>query len=373
MRTTSKTGLVLTGGGARGAYQAGALRAATEIAAKIGIPQPFPIITGNSAGAINGAYLASYAKNMPAAAKRLELMWANLTCDYIFRADLFSLLKIGLLWAYELTTGSLSGRKKSRAFLNTEPLYELITRGISFSKIQRYIDDKLIHAFAITAVNYGSGASRTFFDGHTEVQEWVRTRRKGVRTRLTVDHIMASTAIPLLFPPVKVEENFYGDGSLRNYRPLSPAIHLGADKLFVVAVRRKERDPIETHMSPTAGRILGVIFNAILLDAIDLDYETLSRVNQSLEHSSPNDKQELRQLPICLIRPSQDLGYMAAEEAHHLPANIRYLLRGLGNIEEDADLVSYLLFEGPYTKRLIQLGYQDAWSQEDEIVEFFRK
>ena len=368
----SKIGLVLTGGGARGAYQAGVMQGIAQIADDMGIASPFSIITGNSAGALNAAYMAAYSDRLRRASTRLRRMWDTLSTEQIFHVDAFSMTKLGLRWIWELTTGGLDQEKKVRALLDTSPLRHLIKERLPIDRIWQNMCNHSLDALAITAVNYSTGGSRTFFQSIDMQDEWHRSRRDSERTQLTADHIMASTAIPLLFPPVKIGDHYYGDGSLRNYTPMSPAIKLGADKLLVIGVRRKDHDLKNTPMkAPSLARILSVILNFVLLDAIDLDHESLTKLNNTLM-AIPNPIQsDVKPIGVCMIRPTQDIGNIAAEEAHHMPKVLRHLVRGLGSNEEASDLISYLLFEPPFTKRLTQLGYDDAINHYQQDIRAF--
>ena len=368
----SKIGLVLTGGGARGAYQAGVLQGISQIADDMGIARPFSVITGNSSGALNAAYMAAYSDRLRRASNRLRRMWDNLSTDQIFHVDAFSMTKMGFRWIWELTTGGLDQEKRVRALFDTSPLRHLIAEHLPVERIWQNIFDHSLDALAITAVNYSTGGSRTFFQSSDVHEEWHRSRRDSERTQLTADHIMASTAIPLLFPPIKIGGHYYGDGSLRNYTPMSPAIKLGADKLLVIGVRCKDNDLKSTPMkSPSLARILSVILNFVLLDAIDLDYESLTKLNNTLMAIPDPFQTDVKPIGVCMIRPTQDIGDIAAEEAHHMPKLLRHLVRGLGSNEEASDLISYLLFEAAFTQRLTQLGYDDAINQYQQDIRAF--
>lgn len=371
-----RTGLVLTGGGARGAYQAGVLSALGEIMRDNDIPNPFSIITGNSAGSINAAYMAANIDQFDMAANTIRSMWESIHTEQIFHVDSLSLFRIVSRWGFELISGKLSGKKKARGLLQTDPLYKLIQTHIPFEKIQKQIDAGNLHSLGITAVNYSTGTSKTFFQGHSEIQSWHRTRRRAESTQIQAEHVMASTALPILFPPVKIKDRYYGDGSLRNYTPLSPAIKLGASKLFVIAVRQPEKDPHDLDVikqaqtKPTLARVLGVVFNTVLLDAIDFDYERISRINHTLSGLSDQAHTQLKPIDVLMVRPSEDLGQIAAEEFRAMPATLSHLIQGLGTNTEAADLISYLLFERAYATRLIRLGYKDAYYRKAEILSF---
>lgn len=364
--TKVKRALVLTGGGAMGAYQAGALHAIGDIVARHGIDTPFHIVTGNSAGAINAAWLASNIDTFPDATQRLRAFWDGLHTHDIFKTDIKSLIGRGLKSLWEISTGGLHHRKSVRSLLDTSPLWRLIYQQIDCHPIRSHIQNGRLDAIAITSVNYSTGDSRVFYDAATPLDPYGLPRSDALQTAITPKHVLGSAAIPILFPPVKIGHDYYGDGSLRNYTPMSPAIHLGATHLMVVAVRHAESTPSMGPQFPSIARILGVILNFVLLDAIDYDYRMLERVN-SLQPQFP-----CRPIGVHLIRPQQDFGQMAMSHLHHSPRLLRYLIRGLGSDAEAADLFSYLLFESPYLTQLSQLGYDNTLSQEADILSFFR-
>ncbi len=365
-----KTGLVLTGGGARGAYQAGALRAISEIAEQLNMERPFPVLCGTSAGALNAVFLAAHAQSFQEAVMNLIDLWSHVQTQQVFKIDPASLLRIATRWMIELSTGSFLGPKKVRALLDTSPLWHLVEHGVHFPDIQANIDAGFFESLAITAVNYVQGTTQTFYQTNQTIEPWQRARRMALKTTISAPHVMASTAIPILFPPVKLGDNYFGDGSLRNYAPMSPAIKLGARKLLVIGVRRHEwSEAPHTFQTPSLARVVSVILNSVFLDAVDLDMERLQRVNRLLE-AVPNENQlGLQPIHVSLLRPSEDIGKIAEEEAKHMPFVIRHLIRGLGSPAEAADLVSYLLFEPSYTRRLMELGYQDGMGQAEAIRE----
>ncbi len=368
------TSLILTGGGARGAYQVGVIQALMEITHQEGIDNPFPILSGASAGAINAAYLAAHAGNMRSASKRLAQMWGNIHSDSVYDIGLGSILKIAVRMVLEVSTGGLLKTRQTRSLLDTTPLRELLTRVIPFKNIEWHVKRKNLHGLSIQAIDYSSGVNFTFFQGDAAIQPWIRSNRKGIRSDITVDHVLASTAIPILFPPIQVGHSYFGDGNLRNYTPLSPSIKMGADKILIIGVRKiKDMDELEINVKPTLGRMISVVLNAILLDNIDLDYERLSRVNHTIKKISDKESSQLKNVEAMIIQPSEDLAKIAAEEAHHLPKTIRYMIKGLGSRKEASDLISNILFEPSYTQRIMLLGYSDAMRIKDEIIEFLKK
>ena len=356
--------LVLTGGGARGAYQAGAIHAISTIVKRHHILHPFHIFTGNSAGAINATWLASNATDFESAANRLRVFWESLHTQDIFRTDIKSLLGRGIQSFWEISTAGLHHKKSVRSLLDTSPLWRLIYQNIDPSSIPVHIQNGHLDALAVTSVNYSTGDSCVFYDALEPIASYGLPRSDSLHTRITPKHVLGSSAIPILFPPVKIGQDYYGDGSLRNYTPLSPAIHLGATHLLVIAVRHAESTPVLGHQFPSIARILGVILNFVLLDAVDYDYRMLDRIN-SLHPKAP-----LKKIQVHLVRPQIDLGELAMANIQSAPRLLRYLIRGLGTDAEAADLFSYLLFEGEYLKPLTQLGYEDVMAQEDDVVSF---
>lgn len=370
-----KVGLVLSGGGARGAYQAGVMKAVTEIANQGEPSLPISIITGISAGAINAAFMAATWNDPVKSCRDLVDTWARLTTDQIFRTDIMSLSHIGARWLADTAFGNLRKRKKAHSLLDTQPLRELLNANIPTDRIQEQINKGHLEAAAITAMDYNNANSVTWVQGRDGIKLWDRNRRESRHEKISVEHVMASSAIPLFFPSVKVGETFYGDGCLRNTAPLSPAIHLGANKLIVVSVRRPDHlappTPLNT-TEPSIARVLGVMMNAVLLDAIEVDMERMSRVNNTLKSVPPHLLKEMSLRPVeyLWIRPSEDIGLLAAGKYEKLPNIMRYLIGGLGGSGESSELTSYLLFDPEYCGKLIELGYQDAMNSKDEIKRF---
>jgi NTE family protein len=371
-------GLVLTGGGARAAYQVGVLKALAEMLPEQ--PHPFQVIAGSSAGAINCARLAVGADDFPGAVRSLEETWQSLTLDTIYRTDAPSLLSIALRWLGALAGGGhTTDGTAITHLLDTEPLRRLLDRDLPFDGLANHFQSGVLRGLALSATNYLTGTAITFFDGAPDIAPWVRSTRLGRRVRLTVDHVMASAAIPLFFPPVPIDGVFHGDGSVRLAAPLSPAIHLGAERILAIGVRyfRSQEETAELNRQkpqepPTFAEISGVLLNAVFLDALEGDMERLQRINRTLAlipvehlHRVPH---ELRPIPALLLRPSQDLGLLASGQYDRFPAFLRYLLSGLGATDSrGADLLSYLAFERDYIQTLIELGERDTLARADEI------
>ena len=369
--------LVLSGGGARGAYQVGVLTAIADIATKLKIKIPFSIYTGVSAGAINAAFLASGADDFPSVVRRLATMWSELQPNQVFRTDAVSLGKIGLQWVGELSLGGLSGSTPGRALLDTAPLKDLVRHHLDLAKIQSNIDRNVIRALAITALDYKSSNTITFVQGKDSLEMWERSRRKSERAVIHVENITASSAIPLLFPPIKVEDRYFGDGCLRNQSPLSPALHLGAESLFIIGVRKQgttedEVRAIKSPEAPSVARVINVLLNTVMLDSIETDIERLVRINEFLKRVPENLHENLnfKKVNHLWIHPSEDIGQIASGMASKLPRIIRYLLKGLGPLEDASEIISYLLFDPSFCKTLINIGYEDGMRNEKGIEEF---
>ncbi len=373
-------GLVLTGGGARAAYQVGALNALAEIWRAA--PSPFRIFTGVSAGAINATSLATGADDFPTAASRLSETWRSLTPDRVYRTDTPKLLSIGTRWIKDLSSGGVLGPSRINYLLDTEPLCDLLRETIPFSRLGQHIRSGIVRGVAVSTTCYETGLAVTFFDGAREIQSWYRTTRVGIRHRLRLPHVMASAAIPIFFPPVRIHGVFYGDGCIRMHAPLSPAIHLGAERILAIGVHpaptvqlpvEKPRSPRREWMPPS--EIAGILLNAVFLDAIEADVERLERVNRTVAFIPPDQRgtpaQPLRGIAMLVLRPSQDLGSLAADQYGRFPRMLRYLLKGIGATgETGADLLSYLAFEPEYVGRLMDLGYSDTIRRRSEIETF---
>ncbi|NTV70973.1 MAG: patatin-like phospholipase family protein [Azonexaceae bacterium] len=373
--SAAKTALVLTGGGARAAYQVGVLLAVAKLSTNRR-RNPFPILCGTSAGAINAAGIACLADNFGKGVSVLASFWRNMHAGDIYRADPLGIGVSGAHWMTMLTLGWLI-RSRPRSLLDNSPLRELLTRHLDFSGIERSIANGALHALSISASGYESGDNINFFQGHTDAQPWHRVQRIGIRSTIGVDHLLASSAIPFIFPAAKIHREFFGDGSMRQLAPISPAIHLGAERVLIVGAGRKnehqERRRVDSH--PSLAQIAGHALSSIFLDSLAVDIERMQRINRTLAAIPPNvrDNNEipLRPIKALIISPSERLERIAAEHAGALPWAMRMMLGGIGGMNRrNGTLTSYLLFEKPYTRALIDLGYADTMARSDEVGEF---
>lgn len=375
MANNRKTALILSGGGARAAYQVGVLRAILELLPD-GTTNPFPILCGTSAGAINTATLACYAENFRSAVDSLDSVWHNMRASHIYRADPVGIGFSGLRWLGALALGWLT-KRSPRSLLDNEPLRHLLQRHLDFSAIDRAIASGALRAVSITASGYTSGHSVSFFQAAAEIPTWRRTHRFGARARLSVDHLLASSAIPFVFPAVHLHREFFGDGSMRQLAPISPAIHLGAQKVLIIGAGRisEQAERQRTSRYPTLAQIAGHALASIFLDGLAVDIERMQRINQTLsaipEETKASAGITLRPIESLVIAPSERLDDIAARHAKALPWSVRLLLRGIGAMNRQGGaLTSYLLFEQPFTRALIDLGYKDTMSRRDEVKAF---
>lgn len=387
------TGLLLTGGGARAAYQVGVLEAIADIrkaAGAQGQPNPFPIITGTSAGAINAAALACGADDFDATVRLIAGVWRGFHADQIYRADSLSMLRSGATWMTLLSLGWVVAkwrRIKPRSLLNNSPLSELLRQLVPLERLPYLIRRGHMQALAVTASSYSSGQHVTFFEGDKRLLPWVRSQRLAVRDKITHAHLLASSAIPFVFPatelPISGHLEYFGDGSMRQSAPVAPVIHLGAERILVVGAGRMHEPKNEAHLHtsssyPSLAQIAGHALSNIFLDALAVDVERVRRINHTLTlvPLEARSASALRPLKLLLISPSQRLDAIAARHVDSLPAAVRTMLAAIGVSSRAADakgaaLASYLLFESGYTQELMALGYADAMQQRAEVCEFF--
>ena len=376
-------GLVMTGGGARGAYQAGVLQRIGEIKRTRVRGNPFPIIGGSSAGAINGCALAAGSDDFSAYTKTLAGLWSNLKPSNVFRCDVMTQAHNSLTWILDLSFGGFLGGGNAHSLLDATPLRGFLAAHLDCSRIEANIKRGNIYALAISATNYNSGKSYLFIQGKKGHPMWNRRRRVTLATRISIEHICASAAIPLVFQPVKLETAqgtaFFGDGCVRLQQPLSPVVRLGAERIVAIGVRCEKLEHQEEatdHRDPSLAQIMGVLFNVMFLDHLATDIEHLERLNQLLSsgriaESGIEECERMRPLKTLLITPSVDLSHLAEQHQKDMPYLIQYFVNSLGrDAASCADLMSYLLFTSRYTRDLIEIGYTDAANRIDEIESF---
>jgi len=364
--------LVMSGGGARAAYQVGMLRWLARRHPNLHVP----ILTGVSAGAINAAFLAAHSDEFSARVERLSALWSNLTAEEVFRVDTISLARNVLRLGLKLVSGGLITTPRPRSAVDTKPLRSLLEVALAASNgsipgIEENLKRGSLRAVAITTSSYTTGQSITWVQG-SGIPQWDRAQRKSINATLKVRHVMASAALPIFFPAIQIDGRWYGDGGMRLTAPLSPAVHLGADRILAISTRcqrslsEAEQPAVTTY--PPPAQIIGSLFNAVFLDLFDADALQMERVNGVLDSLPPERREALRNIQLVVVRPSRDLGKLANEYEARLPGAFRFMTRGLGTRETRSnDLLSLLMFQPDYLTRLIELGEADAEARSKEI------
>ena len=362
MKIDALSGLILPGGGARGAYQVGVLKALADLVDSETVP--FQAISGISAGAINATALAQNADNFASAVDRLERIWTSMSPDDVFTMD------YGLLQRFTARTG------KPRSLFENSPLVELLERELSGpERVARQLEEGNLRGLAVTASNYSTAQATTFFQSKLDTLNWNERRRDSVRTEIGVPHVLASAALPLLFPAQRVGDEFFVDGALRMTEPLRPVIKMGAERILIIGVRN-ETLPLdeEQGFEPGIAEIAGYTLDSLFAENLNADIERMEQVNRLLDQMGwwGRRRSEFRRVRVMVVRPSQDLRVIAQRFASELPRGIRMFLRTIGGWGHEWRLPSFLLFHGAFARELIDLGYRDGLRQRPQVEAFFR-
>ncbi len=366
--------LLLGGGGARAAYQVGVLKAIAEMVPE-DCPNPFPIICGTSAGSINTVALASNASNFHHGVTRLLGVWANFELHHVFYVDAKNLFKRIGSWAWS-NLGPGDRHKGPSSILDNQPLRKLLNEYIDFDNIDKSISNGELHAYCLTACSYTSGESTTFYDGADDITDWRRTHREGKREKMSIDHLMASSAIPVIFPSVKLGDEHFGDGSMRQISPISPALHLGAKKILIIGLRMEKKLGLlaPPKHRPSLGQISGYVLDTLFLNSLQSDIERMERMNRTLLETDSDNGDNLRVIDHFVISPSEDIANIAMKHFLELPKSFRVALKFLGMAKANSRrFISYLMFTKSFCQELIDLGYKDAVDQKQALIDFLEK
>ena len=385
--TDKKTGLILTGGGARAAYQVGVLNALSMILMESGWPahrNPFQIICGTSAGAINATALACRADDFGEGVRELMSVWSNFRVEQVYRADTLGVIRSGARWLSLFSFGWLLRKWRANppnSLLDNTPLVTMLHRLLDLPRLDDALSNGTLHALAVTASSYTGGQHLTFYQSMQEIEPWRRTQRGAIRDQIGVEHLLASSAIPFIFPAIPIfyegRREYFGDGSMRQIAPISPAIHLGSSKILVIGAGRmgeRSEAPTELAQYPSLAQVAGHALSSIFLDGLAADIERTNRVNQTLSILTPEQraKMPLRPIEVLVISPSERIDEIASRHVNSLPRPVRVMLGGIGATEvRGAALASYLLFEQSFTRELISLGERDTYAMRDQVLAFF--